>query len=130
MPAPALIGFSTHNEPQIRAALAGDAALCGEPLEAAAPPRLRSLAYLAFGPVYSTVTKSNPDPATGLEKLRQARGLFRGTLVAIGGIKLENCAAAIKAGADAVAVISGWLAVSNPLAEARRFLLALADSPL
>ncbi len=129
LPAPALLGLSTHRESQIRAALAEDAEISGEPLGASGTPRLHALAYLAFGPVYPTATKNNPDPVTGLEKLRRARALFSGTLVAIGGIRRENCAAAIQAGADFVAIISAWLAFADPLAEARHFLLALADSP-
>ncbi len=139
LPPAALIGFSTHNPSQIRAALAQDAALAGaaDPIDdrvddraAAAPPSLRALAYLAFGPVFPTATKSNPDPVTSLEGLRQARALFRGPLVAIGGIGRENCRAAAAAGADYVAVISAWLSAGDPLAETRAFLLALAESPV
>ena len=65
--------------------------------------------YLAIGPVFATGSKANPDPVIGLEGVRQARGLTRKPLVAIGGITRANCREVITAGADAVAVISDLL---------------------
>jgi len=65
--------------------------------------------YIAFGPIFATASKSNPDPIVGLAGLRAARGLTRKPLVAIGGITRENCRATIDAGADCVAVISALL---------------------
>ena len=62
--------------------------------------------YLAIGPVFPTLSKSNPDPTIGLDGVRQARALTRKPLVAIGGITRANCLSVIEAGADAVAVIS------------------------
>jgi thiamine-phosphate pyrophosphorylase len=43
-------------------------------------------------------------------------------LVAIGGITLDNAAEVIRAGADAVAVISAVCAAPDPAAATRRFL--------
>jgi thiamine-phosphate pyrophosphorylase len=83
----ALIGFSTHNEMQFRAALR-------EPAD-----------YVAFGPIFGTVSKANPDPVVGLDELRRLRPLTSLPLVAIGGITRTNARSVIDAGADSVAVI-------------------------
>lgn len=83
-----VIGFSTHNQAQFAAALA-------EPVD-----------YLAFGPVFPTVTKEKPDPVVGLEELRKVRRMTARPLVAIGGIARSNALEVLACGADAVAVIS------------------------
>jgi thiamine-phosphate pyrophosphorylase len=83
----AMVGFSTHNEAQLRAA-------CAEPAD-----------YLALGPIFGTVTKENPDPTVGLDELRRLRPLSNRPLVAIGGITRANARRALEAGADSVAVI-------------------------
>lgn len=109
LPRPALVGYSTHNEEQVRAA-------CGEPIS-----------YLAIGPVFATTSKARPDPVVGLEGVRMAaryasaHGL---PLVAIGGITLERAPEVIAAGAASVAVI-GDLVAADPAARARAFLAAL-----
>jgi len=87
-----LLGVSTHNVAQLRAAQATGAA-----------------DYLAIGPVYATGSKENPDPVVGLEGVKLARRLTGLPLVAIGGITAENGREVMEAGADAVAVISGLL---------------------
>jgi thiamine-phosphate pyrophosphorylase len=83
----AMVGFSTHNEAQLRAASV-------EPVD-----------YLALGPVFGTITKENPDPTVGLDELRRLRPLSNRPLVAIGGISRANARQALDAGADSVAVI-------------------------
>jgi thiamine-phosphate pyrophosphorylase len=87
-----LLGVSTHNVAQLRAAVKTGAA-----------------DYLAIGPVFATASKENPDPVVGLEGVKAARALTRLPLVAIGGITAENGREVIEAGADAVAVISALL---------------------
>ncbi len=82
-----LIGFSTHNEQQLRAAES-------EPAD-----------YLAFGPIFGTSSKQNPDPVVGLDELRRLRPLVAPPLVAIGGITRANALSVLEAGADSVAVI-------------------------
>jgi len=82
-----IIGFSTHNEQQLRA---GDR----EPVD-----------YLAIGPIFRTSSKLNPDPVVGLAELGRLRTLTRKPLVAIGGITRETAPAVLNAGADAIAVI-------------------------
>jgi thiamine-phosphate pyrophosphorylase len=81
------VGFSTHNEAQLRAALA-------EPVD-----------YLALGPVFGTATKENPDPTVGLAELRRLRSFSDRPLAAIGGITRANAQQVLDAGADSVAVI-------------------------
>jgi thiamine-phosphate pyrophosphorylase len=83
----AMLGFSSHNEAQLRAA-------AGEPVD-----------YLALGPIFQTSTKLNPDPVVGLEELRRLRPFTAHPLVAIGGITRANARSVIDAGADSVAVI-------------------------
>lgn len=68
--------------------------------------------YACIGGVFSTASKSNPDPPVGLDGL--ARIVFRARLArgpkfplgAIAGIGSGNAAAVIGAGADGVALIS------------------------
>ncbi len=87
----AVIGFSSHNARQVCAA-------GGEPVD-----------YLAFGPVFATESKRNPDPVTGIEALKECRALVEKPLVAIGGITRETAAGVWAAGADSVAVIGDLL---------------------
>jgi len=84
----ATLGFSSHNEAQLRAAAA-------EPVD-----------YVALGPIFGTSTKLNPDPVVGLDELRRLRSLTIRPLVAIGGITRANAHSVLDAGADSVAVIS------------------------
>jgi len=100
-----IVGVSTHNEAQMRAA------------------DLEPVDYIAIGPVYATATKENPDPVVGLEGVRLARSLTRRPLVGIGGITAENAGAVLEAGADSVAVVSGIFAPGcDAVALARNFL--------
>ena len=82
-----IVGFSTHNERQLRA---GDA----EPVD-----------YLAIGPIFATTSKEKPDPVLGIEGSRSLRPLTQKPLVAIGGITRETAPAVLDAGADSVAII-------------------------
>ena len=83
-----IIGYSTHNPAQMREA-------DQEPAD-----------YLAFGPMFGTVSKERPAPTVGLDGLRAIRPLTRKPLVAIGGITRDNAFTCWKAGADSVAVIA------------------------
>lgn len=105
---PAWVGVSTHNLDQLR--------------EAAAT----SADYIAVGPVFPTATKENPDPVVGIELLREARGLTRKPIVAIGGITVERAAEVFRAGADSVAVIRDLALARDPAARAREYL-AIAE---
>ncbi|MFN7992118.1 MAG: thiamine phosphate synthase [Bryobacteraceae bacterium] len=87
----AVIGFSSHNVQQVCEA-------GGEPVN-----------YVAFGPVFETASKRNPDPVTGVERLQGCRALVDKPLVAIGGITREMAVSVWAAGADSVAVIGDLL---------------------
>ena len=102
------VGVSSHNPTQAAAVLA-------------AHPD-----YLAVGPVYATRTKRNPDPAVGTGLVQAAKALSHVPLVAIGGIRPENCTAVWAAGADAVAVIAALWEADDPLRVASQFTLAFA----
>lgn len=68
-------------------------------------------AYVAFGPVFATVSKADAEPVVGLGALQEASRRCRAAgipLVAIGGLSLER-SAAIARHADAGAVISALL---------------------
>jgi thiamine-phosphate pyrophosphorylase len=99
------LGVSTHNPEQVR-----------EVAQTSAD-------YIAIGPVFPTTSKANPDPAIGLDGIRQARALTRKPLVAIGGITRANCRSVIEAGADSVAVISDLM--REPRKAAEEFLRIL-----
>lgn len=89
----AVIGFSTHNLAQAK-------------LAATMP-----VDYLAFGPIFGTSTKEKPDPIVGLQALAAARTAVGALpLVAIGGITSVNALEVLKAGADALAMISELVA--------------------
>jgi thiamine-phosphate pyrophosphorylase len=98
------VGVSTHNIEQFRAAAA------------------TSADYIAFGPVFATSSKANPDPVVGLDLLRRVRDLSDKPIVAIGGIALENAASVIEAGADCVAVISDVLRAPDRGQRAKQYL--------
>lgn len=68
--------------------------------------------YVAVGSIYATPSKSDTRPA-GLKTLRQVRKKVTVPLVAIGGINEDNVVDVIKAGADAVAVISAVLGADD-----------------
>jgi ribosomal-protein-alanine acetyltransferase len=87
-----VLGFSTHDPAQLESALAS-----------------RVPDYVAYGPVFGTTTKKNPDPVVGLTGpagLSGARDLVGRScpLVAIGGLTPER-AKEVSQYADAVAVI-------------------------
>lgn len=84
----ALMGFSSHNEIQLRAAAV-------EPVD-----------YLAIGPIFGTSSKERPDPVVGTGPLASFRRLTEKPLVAIGGITRANARTVLRSGADAVAVIN------------------------
>lgn len=68
--------------------------------------------YLGVGAVFSTPTKPEAK-GIGLEGLAAIRRAVFLPLVAVGGITAENAAAVIKAGADAIAVVSAIVAAAD-----------------
>jgi thiamine-phosphate pyrophosphorylase len=87
------VGVSTHDERELEAALA------------------ERPDYVAFGPVFSTRSKAQPEPTVGVERLAAAAVLARRSrvpLVAIGGVDRARLGQA-GAHADLVAVIAALL---------------------
>ena len=87
LPPASLVGFSTHNEEQLRSA-------DKQPVD-----------YLAIGPIFATASKDNPDPVVGVNELRRLRAITTKPLVAIGGISRATAKDVLRSGADSVAVI-------------------------
>lgn len=96
-----LLGLSTHDEAQVRAA-------AQEPVD-----------YVALGPIFSTSSKRNAEPTVGIQDLKAWRPLTSKPLVAIGGITLDNACEVLDAGADCVAVIGGMPPDTNELAQVK-----------
>ena len=105
----AIIGFSTHNLQQAESATA-------MPVD-----------YIAFGPIFQTSSKENPDPVAGLSALREVRAIVgRLPLVAIGGITAASAVEVLLAGADALAIIAELLADPMKIAGNTAKILTLA----
>ena len=97
-----LAGRSTHSLVQARAA------------------RTEGADYLGFGPLFATPTK--PDyPAIGLQDIARVQAEVPDRpIFCIGGIKLENLAEVIAAGARRVVIVSGILQARDVAAYANR----------
>lgn len=106
-----ILGISTHTLEQARIA-------SGLPVD-----------YVAYGPIFRTTTKANPDPIVGLDGLMRVRAVVSTPLVAIGGITLERAADVIAAGADSVAVIGDlWLDEGAVETRVARFVDVLGNA--
>ena len=95
-----IIGLSTHSIDQLEAALREE------------------IDYAAIGPIFATSTKSDHDPTIGIEMLSKAAktsGMM--PLVAIGGIKADNLASIISAGAASAAIIGALLSDPDKISE-------------
>ena len=106
MGADVIIGYSTHSVEQAQTAI-------GLPID-----------YLAFGPVFPTTTKANPDPVVGTGVIALIKRISEDLpLVAIGGIGPGEVAAVLNAGADSAAMISGLLHEPSAIADTYRKLV-------
>jgi thiamine-phosphate pyrophosphorylase len=104
----AVIGFSTHSISQAK-------------LAARMP-----VDYIAFGPIFGTSTKENPDPVVGLQSLPTVRATIGALpLVAIGGITPANGIDVLNAGADALAMISELIGDPAAIREKMRKMSSL-----
>jgi thiamine-phosphate pyrophosphorylase len=96
------IGVSTHDDEQVRAAVAGGAD------------------YLGFGPVFATATKENPDPVQGVAGLARATAIAGAVpVVAIGGITPDRAAEVAAAGAWSACAIGSVNGAADPAAAGR-----------
>ncbi len=103
------IGRSTHDEAQAQRAAQEGADV------------------IAFGPIFETSSKENPDPVVGLPRLR---AVCDGPvpIVAIGGITHERALAIAAAGARWGAAIGAVCAAEDPEVAARALHLALGGN--
>ena len=101
------IGKSTHNLAQASAAAAEGAD------------------YIGFGPLFATPTKPQYQPI-GTDDVRRVHESVLLPIFCIGGIKLENLAMVLSAGASRVVIVSGLLQ-SGDIATATRAAKQLLD---
>lgn len=80
---------------------------------AAVPP---GVDYLGIGPVHPTGTKPDAAAATGLPLFSQLIAASPWPVVAIGGIRADNCMPLLAAGARGVAVVSAICGQRDPAA--------------
>lgn len=85
--------------------------------------------YLGVSPIFATPTKTDTKIPWGLEGLARIRAYSRHPLVAIGGLNFANAPDIIKAGADAVAVVSAICSAKDPHAAARDLVRCFDAQP-
>jgi thiamine-phosphate pyrophosphorylase len=79
-----------------------------------------------IGPVFATPSKPKT-AAAGLKLIKEVSESVSIPVLAVGGIRPENAAEVIKAGASGVAVISAICAADDPKAAAQALMEAMAD---
>lgn len=77
--------------------------------------------YLGVGPAYPTTTKPDAGRPIGPEGVRAVKEATSLPVVAIGGITLDNASDLLRAGADAIAVISAVLNAPDPIEATKKF---------
>ncbi len=77
------------------------------------------LAYIGVSPLFATPTKTDTKAPWGLDGLARIKKFSKHRLVAIGGLNTANSGAAVRAGADAIAVVSAICAAEDPFEAAR-----------
>ncbi|MGZ5553133.1 MAG: thiamine phosphate synthase [Chthoniobacterales bacterium] len=94
-------------------------------LEQATAAEKEGADYIGFGPLFATPTKPDYAPI-GLDEIAAAHELVRVPVFCIGGIKLENLARVLAAGAQRVVIVSGLLQAAD-VAEYARAAKALLN---
>lgn len=77
------------------------------------------LDYIGVSPVFSTPTKSDTKTPWGLSGLARIKAYSRHPLVAIGGLDASNSDPVIRAGANAIAVVSAICSARDPFGTAQ-----------
>jgi thiamine-phosphate pyrophosphorylase len=103
----AIIGLSTHNPDQTRAACA------------------LSPDYIGVGPVFPTPTKAVPDPCIGLDGLEKMLRLATVPAVAIGGIDHSNVFSVLEAGAKNLCAVRCINRSTEPAQDLDRMIRAI-----
>lgn len=83
--------------------------------------------YVSVGSIYPSPTKPQAR-VVGLDLLRQAKSKLSLPVVAIGGIGLKNVAEVIRAGADAVAVVSAVLQAEDVTTAVRELVRKIEEA--
>jgi thiamine-phosphate pyrophosphorylase len=104
-----LIGRSVHSE------------------EAAIEAEQAGAEYVQLGTIYATESKPDAKPA-GPDLVRKVSGALNIPILAVGGVRAENVAEVIEAGASGVSVISAILGAAEPQAAARQLVEAMAEA--
>ncbi len=99
-----LVGLSTHNPEQARAAIA------------------QKPDYIGVGPVFATPTKKIPDPVLGVQTAGEMIASVPFPAVAIGGITRKNLADVKRAGARNWSVVRAVCASPDPYTAIQDFL--------
>jgi thiamine-phosphate pyrophosphorylase len=107
---PILVGKSTHS------------------IEQAVAAEQEGADYIGFGPIFSTPTKPDYSPI-GLEQIREVHERVSIPIFCIGGIKSENLAQVIAAGAKRVVIVSGLLQTDDVAGYARACKKLLRSEP-
>lgn len=95
---------------------------CYNELELARAAVLAGVDAIAFGSIYSSVTKPHAVRAP-LSLLSEARAAWpQQRIIAIGGISAENVGAVASAGADAAAVMDAIFGAENPASAVRELM--------
>ncbi|MGV8079414.1 MAG: thiamine phosphate synthase [Syntrophales bacterium] len=84
--------------------------------------------YLGVSPVFATPTKTDTKEPWGIEGLERIRAYSRHPLVAIGGLNAGNAGTVVRAGADAVAVVSAVCAAEDPREASRDLARIITDA--
>jgi thiamine-phosphate pyrophosphorylase len=117
------------SDPSTTRATLGSAALVGISIHGGAQLRALNPAvvdYAIAGPVYASPSKPGYGPALGSEGLRALVKQARIPVIGIAGIEPANVADVIAAGAAGIAVMGGVMRATNPGAQTRALLDALA----
>ncbi|AYK13943.1 MAG: thiamine phosphate synthase [Methanosarcina flavescens] len=78
--------------------------------------------YVGLGPIFDTATKKDAGKGIGLLKVREVKAAIGIPVVAIGGIKKENCESVIQNGADSLVAISTVLCSDDVKKEIEYFI--------
>jgi thiamine-phosphate pyrophosphorylase len=77
--------------------------------------------YLGVGPLYLQQTKADASTPLGVEGFAKLRAMTDRPVMAIGGLKANNSAPVLGAGADGLAIVSGIISADDPRAAAAEF---------
>ena len=104
-----LIGCSVHSE------------------EAAAEAELGGADYVQLGTIYATESKPGAEPA-GTDLLRKVSTALTIPVLAVGGVRDQNAAEVIEAGAAGASVISAILGATDPQAATSQLAEAMGEA--